>query len=109
MIVSDLQPNQNLTVVRNLGKHFNAGTDLKRSWIKFVIENGFSKIEKSLEKTSGRYCFGNTLTMADICLVPQAVNAVRSEIDLNNYPKLSKIVQNLELIPEFETTHPRYF
>lgn len=34
-------------------------------------------LEKVLEKCSGQYCVGDTVTMADMCLVPQVGNAKR--------------------------------
>ena len=37
----------------------------------------FPALETLLEKSSGKYCVGDTVTMADICLVPQVGNAKR--------------------------------
>ena len=34
-------------------------------------------LEAALAKTSGKYCIGDEVTMADVCLVPQVYNAQR--------------------------------
>jgi hypothetical protein len=36
-----------------------------------------SALEKLLEKSSGKFCVGDNVTMADCCLVPQVYNANR--------------------------------
>ena len=35
----------------------------------------FSALEMQLEKTAGKYCVGDELSLADVCLVPQVYNA----------------------------------
>jgi len=63
-IASGIQPIQNLTVLQKIG-------DTKTEWACHFITIGFEALEKMLEKTSGKYCVGDDITMADACLVPQ--------------------------------------
>ena len=44
--------------------------------------------------------------MADCCLVPQVYNAKRFKVDMKQFPNVNKIVQNLEKVKAFITTHP---
>ena len=36
----------------------------------------------------GSFCFGDTPSVADICLVPQLGNARRFGVDVNRFPRL---------------------
>jgi maleylacetoacetate isomerase/maleylpyruvate isomerase len=52
------------------------------------------------------HCFGDSVTMADVCLVPQMFNAQRFECDLTPYPRLTAIAAALEPHPAFAQAHP---
>ncbi len=42
----------------------------------------------------GRFCHGDSPTMADVCLVPQIYNAQRFGCDLSAFPTALKINEN---------------
>jgi maleylacetoacetate isomerase len=63
-------------------------------------------LEKILEETSGKFCVGDNVSFADICLIPQIYNAVRFNVDLKNYPLISQIQKNCEELEEFKNAHP---
>ncbi|KAK9768308.1 hypothetical protein K7432_001146 [Basidiobolus ranarum] len=69
-IIADIQPIQNLRVLNYVGES-------KVEWAKHWITVGFEGIEKALEKTAGKYCFGDDITLMDVCLAPQMYNAKR--------------------------------
>ena len=52
----------------------------------------------------GAYCFGDAVTMADICLAPQMVNARRFKADLSGVPRLVEIDARLRALPAFAQT-----
>lgn len=59
--------------VRNYaGQHNREKAD---QWARYWIEIGCEAVEKMLEKTSGKYAYGDELTMADVCVVPHVFNA----------------------------------
>lgn len=65
-------------------------------------------MEKTIAKTSGKYCFGDNLTLADIFFHPQITAAVEKiGIDIQKYPKLKEISENLSKIPEFIDALPK--
>lgn len=39
-------------------------------------------LEHKLQQTAGKYCVGDEVTMADLCLVPQCHNASRFSVDM---------------------------
>jgi len=75
-------------------------------WAAHWITLGFDAIEKRLQTQSGKYCFDFDVTMADICLVPQVYNAKRFNIDMDQYPLISKIADNCNALEAFEKAKP---
>ena len=59
-----------------------------------------------VSKSAGKYCVGDQVTMADCYLVPQVYNANRFKVDMKQFPNINTIVQNLEKVKAFITTHP---
>ncbi|XP_074548874.1 maleylacetoacetate isomerase isoform X1 [Halichoeres trimaculatus] len=70
LIASGIQPLQNLYVIQKIGAE-------KVPWSQHFIERGFQALEPILKQTAGKYCVGDEISMADICLVPQVYNAER--------------------------------
>lgn len=100
IIASGTQPVQNLRVLR---KH---GIEHKVEWGQWAINHGFVALEKLLLETAGKYCVGDEVTVADLCLVPQVYNANRFKVDMSVYPTIARIELELAKLPEFEKAHP---
>jgi maleylacetoacetate isomerase len=90
--------------MQTVEKLTNKETSLK--WSKDVIHNGFIALEKELLSTAGKYCFGDSITFADICLVPQVYNAKRFNVNLSEFPTISRIYEALVELPEFISASP---
>lgn len=71
LICSGIQPLQNVSVLDHIGK------DQSLQWAQHWISRGFQGLEKVLSHSAGKFCVGDELSMADICLVPQVRNARR--------------------------------
>lgn len=98
-IVSDIQPIQNLRVLKYVGeKHLE--------WGKYWIETGFAAVERYIKDIHGLYCFGNEVTLADLCLVPQVFNAARFNVDVSQFPLITEITSRLSELPAFKHSHP---
>eukprot|EP01059_Diplonema_ambulator_P010708 TRINITY_DN20715_c0_g3_i1.p2 TRINITY_DN20715_c0_g3~~TRINITY_DN20715_c0_g3_i1.p2 ORF type:complete len:225 (+),score=117.47 TRINITY_DN20715_c0_g3_i1:261-935(+) len=104
IIASGIQPIQNLAVIAKIGQDF--GEEHKPKWANYWITKGFESLEKELEKTAGKYCFGDEVTMADCCIVPQIYNATRFNVDFESFPIIKKIGENLAEHPAFKKAHP---
>lgn len=100
IISSGIQPLQNLSVLKKLGD------ERKMKWAHDCIEYGFVALEQILSTCSGKYCVGNAITMADCCLVPQVYNAHRFNVDMNAFPIIKKIDENLLELDAFKVAHP---
>ncbi|XP_065345750.1 probable maleylacetoacetate isomerase 2 [Cloeon dipterum] len=101
IIISDIQPLQNSTSVLS-----KIEEEKRQDWARFWINKGFTALEVVLRKFSGRYCVGNTVTLADCCLAPQVFNAKSFHVDLGPFPKIRQISLELEKIPAFQRAHP---
>ncbi|KAF6351369.1 glutathione S-transferase zeta 1 [Rhinolophus ferrumequinum] len=73
LIASGIQPLQNLSVLQQMGQ------ENRLTWAQKVINSGFNALEQVLQNTAGKYCVGDEVSMADLCLVPQVANAERDQ------------------------------
>lgn len=80
----------------------DARKKLAQFWIGLKLKN----LEKLVEQTAGQYCVGDSVTIADICLVPQMFNARRFEIDTSKFPLLKAIDERLQKLDMFAKGHP---
>uniref|UniRef100_A0A1A8JFR9 Maleylacetoacetate isomerase n=1 Tax=Nothobranchius kuhntae TaxID=321403 RepID=A0A1A8JFR9_NOTKU len=99
LIASGVQPLQNLYVLQKIGAE-------KLQWAQHFIDRGFQALEPILKQTSGKYCVGDEISMADICLVPQVYNAERFKVDLRQYPTIKRLNKTLLEIEAFKVSHP---
>ncbi|XP_060074672.1 maleylacetoacetate isomerase-like [Ylistrum balloti] len=100
VISGGIQPLQNLSVLQKIGD------DGKMEWGKFWIDKGFVALEQILKRTAGKYCVGDSVTMADACLVPQVYNANRFKVDMDQFPTISRINNALLQLDAFQESHP---
>lgn len=106
IINSDIQPLQNLAVLKKLtGEHGFSEEDKKR-WIQHWITLGFESFEAIAMKTAGKFCVGDTPTVADCFLIPQIYNAVRFEVEMSMFPTIERINKNCLDHPAFIDAHP---
>jgi len=53
-----------------------------------------------------RFCNGDQITLADICLVPQVYNTRRVGIDVTLWQRIGAVRANLESVPAIAAAHP---
>ncbi|XP_019647977.1 PREDICTED: uncharacterized protein LOC109488220 isoform X2 [Branchiostoma belcheri] len=95
-----IQPIQNLSVLQKVGD------EKKMEWGHYWIDRGFTALETVLSETAGKYCVGDQVTMADLCLVPQLYNATRNKVNMDKFPKISGIIKRCSELEAFKTAHP---
>jgi len=107
-IACDIHPLNNLRVLHYLRRELGQSDDGVNSWYRHWIAEGFRGLELQVAKYSSeqRYCFGDSLSLADVCLVPQMYNARRFNCDLSPFPALVAIGTHLETLPAFEKARP---
>ncbi|MFN4274782.1 MAG: maleylacetoacetate isomerase [Ferrovibrio sp.] len=107
-IACDIHPLNNLRVLRYLVKEMGLPEEKKNQWYQHWIENGFQAVEKMLagSPATGRFCHGDSPTMADICLVPQVANARRFDCDLSAFPTVVRIDAECRRLEAFAKAAP---
>lgn len=92
-IASDMHPLNNLRVQQYLVNQMGVSEEQKLEWYRHWIAVGFTGLETRLanDARTGKCCYGDSATLADICLVPQVYNAVRFECPMQDYPTIQAI------------------
>jgi maleylpyruvate isomerase len=96
-IACDIHPLDNLRVLSYLKRTLGIEQEQRDTWYRHWVELGFTALEKHLVRETrpggrvGRFCFGDTPTLADICLIPQIFNAQRMRMSLDPYPTIARI------------------
>ncbi|KAE8738077.1 hypothetical protein FOCC_FOCC016452 [Frankliniella occidentalis] len=104
MIQSGIQPLQNVGLLSHLESI--AGKDERLKWAQHWINNGFRAVEKQLATYSGKYSVGDEISLADCCLIPQVFNAIMYKVDLEQYPTILRINNELVHHPAFYAANP---
>lgn len=107
-IACDIHPLGNLRVQQYLESHFGASQDQRDDWTRHWIRTGFEALEKVLvdNPSTGAFCEGDSPTMADCCLVPQAYNAKRFGLDLSDFPNIDRITTACLSLAPFDAARP---
>ena len=106
LVACDVHPFNNLRVLKYLKDTLGLDEEQKNRWYQYWIANGFTALEKMLQPKAGRYCWGDTVTLADAFLVPQIWNAHRFKCPMDNYPTLQRIYDVAMQQPEFIQAAP---
>jgi maleylpyruvate isomerase len=107
-IACDMHPLNNLRVLNYLRSPLGQDEETVNAWYRHWIAVGFSGLEQEARRATGdgRHMFGQSVTVADIYLVPQMFNARRFKCDLDPYPTLCAISAHLESLPAFAKAAP---
>jgi maleylpyruvate isomerase len=107
-IACDIHPLNNLRVLKYLKHELKADDEARSVWYQHWVRQGLGAIEQILvqDGRTGRYCHGDQVTMADVCLVPQVANARRSDCDLSAMPTILRIDAACAELPAFQLADP---
>ena len=107
-IACDIHPLNNLRVLNYLRASLGATDAVVERWYGHWVQLGFAALEAQVQRSSAarRYMYGDAVTLADVCLVPQMYNAQRFKVDVGAYPTLAAICAHLETLPAFARAAP---
>lgn len=106
-IACDIHPLNNLRVLKHLKKGLGVGDAARDDWYRHWIHVGLSALEAMLAgPATGRYCHGDQVTLADVLLVPQVLNAKRYDCDLSSMPTVTRIAEACSELDAFIRAHP---
>ncbi len=108
VIACEVHPIQNLRVLNHVKKEYGQTDEQVNHWAQHWIDLGLSALEQMIVAQPKRdgFCFGDTPTLADICLVPQLGNARRYGCDLSKYPAILDVEMNCMSLAAFANAAP---
>jgi maleylpyruvate isomerase len=106
-IACEIHPLNNRRTQVYLGEQLKLSEQRVGEWCRHWIALNFAALEAMMASgASGRFCHGDTPTMADIFLVPQIFNAGRVNLDMGPYPALGRINEECLKLEAFAAAHP---
>ncbi|MFZ9595236.1 MAG: maleylacetoacetate isomerase [Bdellovibrionia bacterium] len=105
IINSGTQPLQN----PNVSAFHSPVAELQKKWNQTWIQKGLNAFEVWVKKTSGQYSVGDSITAADLFLIPQCYNALRNEISLELFPTIHRIYGAALKTEACQRSHPDQF
>lgn len=111
-IAADTQPLQNLRVlnrVREVAR--DPPRHAARAWGAWVVRAGLATVERLLRDAHGptprAFAVGECPSVADACIVPQALTASRYGVDVEaEFPRVAGLTARLSDLPAVADAHP---
>jgi maleylpyruvate isomerase len=107
-ICCDIHPLNNLRVMEYLKGPLQINDEQFGAWYAHWIHEGYRSAETFAREnsTKGRFVFGDSPTLADVCLIPQTYNARRFNVPLDEFPSLLSIDATCNELPAFQAALP---
>lgn len=105
IVACDIHPVQNLRVVERVDKELKGD---RVAWGKYWVEHGFEGLEKIIAKSSGKYAVGDSVTLADVLIVPQVKASVsRYGTKPEDFPNLFRVAEECSKLEAFIKAEPK--
>jgi maleylacetoacetate isomerase len=107
LIACEIHPLNNPRILKYLKGTLGHDPATVDAWYRHWVAEGLEVFERELaDPRTGRYCHGDTVTMADCCIVPQIFNARRFACPLDAYPRTLAVFDALMALPAFDAAQP---
>jgi maleylacetoacetate isomerase len=110
-IACEIHPLNNLRVLKYLVKDMGQSEEAKNAWYVHWCRAGLEAFERQLAAlpaaAQGKYCYGDSPTLADCCLVPQIFNAQRFNTPLDGLPRTMAAFEHCSKHPAFIAASPQ--
>jgi maleylpyruvate isomerase len=106
IVACDIHPLNNLRVLKSIRHDLGADDAQQAAWTARWIGAGFEALEALIARHGGHWCFGDSPTFADCCLVPQVYSARRFDVDLEPFARIRAIDARAAEHPAFIAAHP---
>jgi len=115
-IACEIHPLNNLRVLKYLTKTLEVGEDAKNTWYRHWVRDGLESFERQLaaievqRQAAGlpvsTYCYGESPTLADCCLVPQIFNGKRFDVNFDGLPRTMAAFDACMALEAFQKAQP---
>ena len=106
--VADAHPLITPRIRGYLEKEFGLDEARRMKWVRHWLGTGLAAVESHLvnDRESGRFCHGDTLTLADICLAGNVMGFRLFEGDMTPYPAITRVVEQCMAMNAFQRAQP---
>ena len=105
-VACDIHPLNNLRVLKYLKNELGQDQAAIDRWYAHWVAEGLEALEKMAAPRAGAFLFGDTPSLADVCLVPQLYNARRFSVPITPFPTLRRADESASALPAFAAAHP---
>jgi maleylpyruvate isomerase len=107
LVNSGIQPLQNLNVTQRLP----GDTESRNDWVRHFVVKGLTALERAIAANEaagimGRFAYGDSLTAADLMVIPQLGHARRFNVDLTPFSRLIRADASARATPGFDAASP---
>jgi maleylacetoacetate isomerase len=107
LVACEIHPLNNLRVLQYLTRELKVDEDTKNTWYRHWVRDGLEAFERELAQLpASKYCWGDTPTMADCCLVPQIFNGKRFNTSFDGLTRVMRVFDNCMQHPAFQKAQP---
>ena len=106
-IACEIHPLNNLRVLKYLVKELKVGEEPKNTWYRHWVREGLQAFERQLaQNPASLFCWGDSPTLADCCLVPQIFNGKRFDVDFSGLPRTMAAFDACMALEAFQAAQP---
>ena len=115
-VACEIHPLNNLRVLKYLVKELKIEDEAKNTWYRHWVRQGLESFERQLQAQESQrallgfapsvYCFGDTPTLADCCLVPQIFNGQRFNVNLEGLLRTMAAYDSCMALEAFKKSQP---
>ena len=106
-IACEIHPLNNLRVLKYLSKDLGVSEDVKNTWYRHWVRDGLESFERQLAAMpTSTYCYGETPTLADCCLVPQIFNGKRFNVNFEGLTRTMAVFDACMKLEAFQKAQP---
>ena len=106
-IACEIHPINNLRVLKYLVRDLKVDEEAKNTWYRHWVRFGLEAFERELARyPGGRFCYGDTPTLADCVLVPQIFNGQRFNVDFSGLTRTLAAFEACMALSAFQQAQP---
>jgi maleylacetoacetate isomerase/maleylpyruvate isomerase len=107
LIACEIHPLNNMRVLKYLSRELKLDEETRNDWYRHWVRDGLEAFERELERLPrATYCYGETPTLADCCLVPQIFNGRRVNTSFDGLPRTMAAFDACMAHPAFQQAQP---
>jgi len=108
-IACDIHPLNTPRILKYLGKEMGQSEGARQKWYNTWVRDGFTVLERQLAAYADRgpFCVGDAPTLADICLIPQVLNARRFGVPVDDFDRINAIYTHCQTLAAFKNAAPQ--